>query len=419
MIKKIITTAGARLLISLLSLSLVLVYGRTLGPEGAGTVGLFVLGITMVLLVSNFVSGGALVYLVPREKPFLLFVAAYFWGFFSSASVSYLLDYLSLIPEGMLHHLLLLSMLFAWHTANLNILLGKERVTAFNIASVFQVGVLFVAFLYFVYGKQQATVISYVYALYLSYGSAFVMSLLMVSRELRYVDLSEMGDVVIKIFRYGTFVQFANMLQLMNYRLGYYLIESFLGKARLGVFQIGNQFSEGVWIVGKSLALVQYARIANEDNAAYAKKLSIRFLKITVMLTLMMLAVLWILPESFYLWILTAKYVGIKRVIWALSPGIVAIAANVILSHFFSGTGRHHHNAISSGIGLVFTLSLGFILIPSIGIVGAGITASISYTATTLYQMILFARITKLTFADLFITREDIRFLMKTLRSFE
>jgi len=416
MIKKVLGTAGSRVLVSVLSLLLVLIYGRTLGPEGAGTIGLVVLGITIVLLMSNFVSGGALVYLTPREKTFLLFVPAYFWALFSSILVSYALDRFGLLPEGMIYHVLFLSLIFAWHTANLNILLGKERVAAFNVASVFQVVVLFCAFLYFIFIKEEISVMSYVYALYLSYTAAFLMSLIMILKELKYADLSEMGDVILRIFRYGSFVQFANTLQLLNYRLGYYIIESYLGKARLGVFQIGNQLSEGLWIAGKSLALVQYSRISNESDPFYAKTLSVRFLKLTVLLTVSMLAIFWILPESFYLWILTDKYEGIKNVIWSLSPGIIAISANVILSHFFSGTGRHHHNAISSGIGVVFTLTFGFILIPKIGIVGAGITASVSYMMTLLYQLIMFSRITKLTVRELFVTRADFVFLLTEIK---
>ncbi len=417
MIKKVLGTAGSRLLTSVLSLLLILLYSRTLGPEGAGTIGLIVLGVSIVLLVSNFVSGGALVYLTPREKTFLLFVPAYFWGFFSSIIVSYTLDRFQLLPDGMLYHVLFLSMVFSWHTANLNILLGKERVAAFNVASVLQIVSLFAAFFWFVFVEKNISVLSYVYALYVSYGISFLVSLGMVLKELKYADLSEMGPVIIRIFRYGSFVQFANTLQLLNYRLSYYIIEGYLGKARLGVFQVGNQLSEGLWIAGKSLALVQYSRISNESDAAYNKLLSIRFLKVTVLLTLVMLSVFWILPESFYTWILTDKFQGIKSVIWALSPGIIAISANLIFSHFFSGTGRHHHNAISSGIGLIFTVCFGFWLIPSIGIIGAGITASVSYTATCTYQLIQFARINKLRVSELAVRKADFQFFMREVRS--
>ncbi|MDD3962733.1 MAG: polysaccharide biosynthesis C-terminal domain-containing protein [Bacteroidales bacterium] len=417
MIKKVLGTAGSRILTSALSLILVLLYGRTLGPEGAAEIGLVVLGITIVLLLSNFVTGGALVYLTPREKPFLLFLPAYVWAFFSAVVLSYGLDRFHLLPPGMLHHVLFLSLIFSWHTANLNILLGKERVGAFNSASVVQIVTLFTAFLFFVYIRDQLTVMSYVYSLYLSYGLSFLYSLILVLPELKYADLYDLGPVILRIFRYGSFVQFANTLQLLNYRLSYYLIKAFLGNARLGVFQVGNQLSEGLWIVGKSMALVQYSRIANTSDAQYAKVLTVRFLKLTVLVTLILLSVLWILPESFYTWILTDKFAGIKTVIWYLSPGIMAIAGNLILSHFFSGTGRHHHNAISSGIGLFFTVLLGFLLIPTLGISGAAITASVSYMATCTYQMIQFFRLTQVSVRELVIVAEDFRFFMREIRN--
>jgi stage V sporulation protein B len=80
-------------------------------------------------------------------------------------------------------------------------------------------------------------------------------------------------------------------------------------------------------------------------------------------------------------------------VILSLAGGILAVAISLMLSHYFSGSGKPWHNTISSGIGLVFTLVLGFTLIPMLGLTGAGVTASVAYTAGMLYQLFVFIRI--------------------------
>jgi len=73
---------------------------------------------------------------------------------------------------------------------------------------------------------------------------------------------------------------------------------------------------------------------------------------------------------------------------------------------------------ISSALGLVFTLVLGFLLIPRFGIIGASVTASISYTASTIYQFIIFIRMSHLGIKDFMLTRGEIKLLISESRNF-
>ena len=75
-----------------------------------------------------------------------------------------------------------------------------------------------------------------------------------------------------------------------------------------------------------------------------------------------------------------------------------------------------HTDTISSAIGLVFTIGLGVVLIPVYGIVGAGISATVSYTFLTLYQFIIFSRMTKLRLRDFMLTRHEIRLLVSEVK---
>jgi O-antigen/teichoic acid export membrane protein len=88
-------------------------------------------------------------------------------------------------------------------------------------------------------------------------------------------------------------------------------------------------------------------------------------------------------------------FIGVKPVIIALSPGVMALAANNIFSHYFSGMGAPKINLYAKIIGFIFTVILAVLLIPPFGFIGAAITASISYTSTVIYQYIVFARETK------------------------
>jgi O-antigen/teichoic acid export membrane protein len=87
-----------------------------------------------------------------------------------------------------------------------------------------------------------------------------------------------------------------------------------------------------------------------------------------------------------------------------------------MFSHYFSGSGKPWHNTISSGIGLIFTVSLGFILIPMLGITGAGLTSSIAYSAGMIYQLIVFKYMTQVGLREFIPGPEDFRRIRTLLK---
>ena len=416
MLKKIIGTAGSRIIIAMITFSIVVINARMLGSEGVGEIALIVLGITIILLISNFVGGGALVYLIPRYDPFKLIVPAYAWAFLSSVIGAYFLSYFKLIPVDYTKHVLFLSLFQALGATNLTFLLGKEKIKQYNLISVLQFVILILTLILFIYGLGRVEVLSYVYALYAAYTLTFVVSFIAIKKFIKITNFDKFDEVLIQVFKYGSYVQLANLLQLMNYRLGYYIIEKYLGKASLGIFDVGNKVSEGLWLMGKSVAMVQYSKISNNDNLIYAQDLTIRFLKFVFVITFLMLVVLLLLPDSFFMFVFGKDFTGLNKVVQSLAIGILSMSVPMILSHFFSGTGKHYHNTISSGIGLVLTLIFGFTLIPTMGIIGAGITASISYFFSAFYQLIVFIRITGTGISQLLIRKQDVSFVKSELK---
>jgi len=89
-------------------------------------------------------------------------------------------------------------------------------------------------------------------------------------------------------------------------------------------------------------------------------------------------------PGSWYKILFGDEFANINRIIWTLGPGVVFFGIALILGYYFSSTGKHFVNAIASLIGLIITVVLGLIVIPSMGGYGAGITASVSYGVTAL-----------------------------------
>ena len=225
------------------------------------------------------------------------------------------------------------------------------------------------------------------------------------------------GNLLSKLFRQGGFIQMANIFQLMNYRLSYYVIQKFTGLAPLGVFSVGTQLSEGSWIVPKSIGTVLYMKVSNESDEAERTKLTIGLMHLSMIATLAVLAVIWTLPESFYQWVFGDGIVGVPKIIRYLSVGITAMAGSQALSHYFSGVARNEQNTIASGIGFILTLVFAFLLIPDYALTGAAITASIAYAGLFLYQLLSFVWISSASANELFPNIKSLKRIIGLMRS--
>lgn len=207
---------------------------------------------------------------------------------------------------------------------------------------------------------------------------------------------------------YGATMQSGNIFQFLNYRLSYFFVKFFLGLGPMGLFSTANQLSESIWILGKSISTVQYSRISNEDDHYYAAKLTMTFVKICVILTFAGIVVLNGLIFLLFPYIFRPEFAPVKYVMLILSPGILTFSVNVILSPYFSGSGRAKYNTITAAAGLFFTFVTGITLIPWLGLAGAALSATISYTCATLYQFIIFIRVSGIRAKDFLLKPSEI-----------
>jgi len=139
-------------------------------------------------------------------------------------------------------------------------------------------------------------------------------------------------------------------------------------------------------------------------------------MKLSVLLTVVGLAVLLVIPQSIYELLFTIEFLQLKLIIFALSPGVVALSANTIFSHYFSGLGNPKISLWANIVGFIVTIVLATILIPLIGIVGAALTTSVSYTATVVYQYFIFKKQTGTKFSQWLLSSHDFIDFMKIIK---
>lgn len=422
MLNKILGTTGTRILNAGLTFLILWMTTNYLGKEGVGTISLIILDISIILLVTDFIGGSALVYFSSRASVKQLIMISYIWALI--ILIAFVMFYFALeftnietkafIAKQYEIHILLLALLNSASLMNFNILVGLEKIKQYNIAFSIQVVSLTITLSVLLFIIEVQEVISYVIALYISYFLSYVYGLFHLFKHLaknKNRESERPAQLIKKMLAYGSMGQFANILTLANKRFSFVIINKFTGIGQLGVYSASAQITEGLRIIGQSISIVQFARISNTRDLGYAKDITLKLLKFAVSLTILALLILLLIPSDVFAWIFGDDFKGIKPVIITLSIGVIAMSATMIFAHFFSGIGKPKYNLFSSAAGFIATIAGTIILIPSYGILGAGYSISISYSIICIYQLIVFKKITNGRFSELLPNKSDIKYL--------
>lgn len=385
-----------------------------LGAKGLGSIGLIVLSITITLLFTNLIHT-SIVYYANKVNNTAIYLVSYLWSFVSVAVVYSINYFFPFFPAEFANHIYFLALLQSFVVINLNILLSKEDIAWYNMLNVLQsvtvLIILLIAFLYLEFIRVE----SFILALYVSYSIVFLISLIKALKALEPLIINEIKTAFILSIQYGFHLQSANVFQLLNYRISYFILDFYSGRSALGIYTAGIQLSESLLLPGKSISVVQYARISAKNSDQYAIRISLLLMKLSFLLTSFGMICLLLIPESWLIGLLGESFEGVKAPLLAMSIGIIALSAEVILSHFFSGTGRQKVNSSSALIGLIITLTSAFWLIPLYGAVGAAISASAAFSSMLLYMMYRMYMNKQLKIKDLLIKKEEISLFRRLL----
>ena len=414
MIDKVLGTFFTRLLSTVLMIVVVVINANAFGSEGTGTIALVVLGLTLLQVLTNFVGGGTLVYLVPRKNIFQLFMLSFLWACIANVGGIFLLKELQLVPAEYTWWLLAMTSVFTIYNIDIAIVQGKENIRLFNILQILQSILLLTTLSVLLFVFQSAKIELYLTAYIFSYLVVTVISFVFVVKQFDEVQFGGVFTLLKEMVKLGFWTQIANLTQLLTYRLNYYFVDHFIGRKSLGVYEMGTKISEAVWIFPKSICLVQYARISNQPDMDYTKNLTLGLLKIVAVFALAAVLVLLLLPAQFLVFVLGADFANSKSVICSLLPGIFALSCTTILAHHFSGYGKYWVNAIGSVISLLVTAVAGILLIPKtmeisslLALQTAGWITSAAYVANLIFTLTVFVRFTHATARDFLITRAD------------
>ena len=424
MFKKILGTGAARAVNVLTQLATLIMGTKFLGAAEWGTAFIVQTDITFLLIGIELIAGSGLVYFTPRKKLSTLMTISYGWIAFVMLLYWLLFKVFSffptfyhyIVPEGYAWLVLLMTCVYSFHGFNLNYFLGRGKVSTYNWLFLTQIltQVSMMAVFIFVLNLRTATAL--LYSQLCGYSLAALVGWVLLLPNLKRVEREPLKDSLKEMLHYGTFLQLSTLVSTLNKRLSLYLLKTHCDEKSLGVYALGTQVTEGVNIIGLSIGLVEFSALSNTEDQRRASQLTLRFMKLAVLLTFTALLVICLLPTAFFEWLFSGEFSHIRTVIALMAPGIVFFSAHTILANYFSGTGQPKYNLYASLIGLSTTLVSAFLLIPWLGIRGAAITTSLTYLTLFFYQWMVFHRHTSSRLKQLIPEKEDVDWLKTELQ---
>jgi O-antigen/teichoic acid export membrane protein len=382
MFRKIAANFGVRVGSALLNLILAILFSQILGPEGKGEQSLLLTTVAIVIILDGLVGGPSLVYLSSRLSWKRLIIAAYVWCVLVSG-----LTFLALVS--VFHfsaqsalNIVILSALSSFTSVNASLLLGKEKLKAYNAIQLIVPILTLVVVLIQYYILQS---IFYELALFTAYMGSLLLSILLLDLHWsKQEDASKWSIIWQQLFQFGFMNQLAHVLQLLSFRITYYLLAAQGAHAGVGLMSNASSITESIWLVASSISLWQYAVISNSSDVQYNQQITEKLARFGMLVSLLVLIVFLLLPTEFYSFVFGKSFGGIRILMYTLAPGVWVFTYALIVGHYFSGIGKYSVNAFASGVGLVVCYFSSLFLIPQYTEIGAGLAMSVSYISTSL-----------------------------------
>lgn len=420
MLRTISGTFISKFLLALLNFGTIILSTRLLGAEGRGEISFFGTNMVLVLLFTSLIGGPSLVYLTPRHNFFRFLIPTYAWTVLITGVFCCFLYQTNQLARQDFVFLFSAILFNSWKSTNMMVLLGKEKMKAWNWLALMHSVLLILFFLLFYFPIKIMGPSSFYWGLVLSNVLIWLWSFYLLFDLGEKVKLTIDRYLTKQLMAIGGLAQLANILQFANYRISYYYfmnMHAVDSAAELGKYSIAVSIAESVWIIGQSLATVQFSRLSNIEDSEIRRKISVRMFKFNFLLNLLAVLVLVCVPSIVYKIVFGGEEFGVvSSYIYWLAPGIFMLGTSTSISAYFGGRGKYLPAVISSLVGNVITFVVCVCFMKDWGAIAAAIAASTSYTAIAVYFLLCFLKEEQLSLSSVIPGLKEVKTYYRWLR---
>jgi O-antigen/teichoic acid export membrane protein len=205
---------------------------------------------------------------------------------------------------------------------------------------------------------------------------------------------------------YGWKVHLSNILTFLNYRADIFLVMYFLGAAPTGIYVIAVQLSEKLWILSHAVSTVLFPRLAElRQDEEQRKALTSLIARMVLFATGGATLLLALIAGPLIAVLFGPAYSGARAALLWLLPGIVLLSLSRVLAADIAARGRPEINMYTAIVTVVVNIASNIVLLPILGIVGAAMATTLSYSLSTIAKVYFYARLSGDSWWALFLPR--------------
>jgi O-antigen/teichoic acid export membrane protein len=219
-------------------------------------------------------------------------------------------------------------------------------------------------------------------------------------------------------FSYGKYIYLTGLLIYLNYRVDQFMINYMLGKAQLGIYSVGVQLAELAFLIPTSIAAPLLGRLLNveeKDNSSRIKTTTAT-IRYTFNFTLVV-SLLGIVISPLVVILYGKDFAQSAIILVILLIGIAFASIGKVAPSFYHSIGKTRQPLIVAFLVCSLNLGLNWWWIPILGIKGAALASTISYTFYGLFYLWVLVRKEGFSLRELVVMkRSDLRFLLNMIR---
>lgn len=207
-----------------------------------------------------------------------------------------------------------------------------------------------------------------------------------------------------KLVKFGFFPMLSLLMTTLNYRVDILMLNGKVSDAAIGIYSVGVLLAERIWMIPDAMKGVMVSKISKGKDATETAYV----IRICNTVCLIIVFGITILGKPFIDFAFGESYNGAYQVTIILLIGVFSMIYYKLIAAYNIAMGRQLISFVLLCIGVTFNVIANLILIPIMGIYGAGIASVLSYTVCSLLFIIYFCRETKISFTKmLFISKTD------------
>jgi O-antigen/teichoic acid export membrane protein len=389
MFRKISITFISKAINALLGFANTIILTQNLGTEGKGLTTIFMSNLAFCMLFCHIIGGNSVIYLASRYNKYKLLLPSYVWEIFISFFMAWLLYVIGICPKDYWVELGIISMLYSLFNTHLLILLGNENTIIYNVLVPLPLFLQLIMSFVLFYIFNLNDINWYLMNLYTVFIVSYLISLLVLIPKLKVFQWTDLKSIK-QLWFYGIKSQLSNILHFLNNRIIFYVLGYYFLKSEVGIYSVGVALIEVVFLIGNSISIMIYTKIANTKSIELSKSITNLYIKVSLLFTLFALVFLLLIDEKYYALIFGEGFEQAKLVVLYLSPGAFMMSIYLVTSCYFSGIGQYQFNNYASGLGFITLLIGSYFYFPSGNIITAAIITSAAFSVISISSFLMF-----------------------------